>query len=46
MSNVSEKGGAAVAAAALNALLRSALTVDGTRAWGRPGQRLPATSDP
>jgi precorrin-8X/cobalt-precorrin-8 methylmutase len=35
VSNVSEKGGAAVAAAALEALLRSALRVSGSRAgWG------------
>lgn len=35
LSNVSEKGGAAVAAAALDALLRSATAIDGTRAgWG------------
>ncbi len=32
VSNVSEKGGAAVAAAAFNALLRSAATVSGSRA--------------
>jgi precorrin-8X/cobalt-precorrin-8 methylmutase len=35
VSNVSEKGGAAVAAAALEALLRSAMRVSGSRAgWG------------
>ena len=35
MSNVSEKGGAAAAAAALEALLRSAVAVTGSRAgWG------------
>ena len=35
VSNVSEKGGAAVAAAAFNALLRSAVAVSGSRAgWG------------
>jgi precorrin isomerase len=35
LSNVSEKGGAAVAAAAFSALLRSAVTVSGSRAgWG------------
>jgi precorrin-8X/cobalt-precorrin-8 methylmutase len=35
LSNVSEKGGAAVAAAALEALLRSAIRVSGSRAgWG------------
>jgi precorrin-8X/cobalt-precorrin-8 methylmutase len=38
LSNVSEKGGAAVAAAALNALLRSAVAVTGSRAgWGQGG---------
>jgi precorrin-8X/cobalt-precorrin-8 methylmutase len=35
MSNISEKGGAAVAAAAFNVLLLSAMTIDRTRAgWG------------
>jgi len=38
LSNVSEKGGAAVAAAAFNALLGSALAISGTRAgWGGAG---------
>ena len=41
VSNVSEKGGAAVAAAAFNALLRSALSVDGTRAGWGPGVTPP-----
>ena len=41
VSNVSEKGGAAVAAAAFNALLRSALSVDGTRAGWGPGATPP-----
>jgi precorrin-8X/cobalt-precorrin-8 methylmutase len=40
LSNVSEKGGAAVAAAALDALLRSAVAIPGSRAgWGTPGGR-------
>jgi precorrin-8X/cobalt-precorrin-8 methylmutase len=39
VSNVSEKGGPAVAAAAFNALLSSALAVPGSRAgWGPEGQ--------
>ncbi len=43
LSNVSEKGGAAVAAAALDALLRSAVAVPGSRAgWGAAGGRSPA----
>jgi precorrin-8X/cobalt-precorrin-8 methylmutase len=37
LSNVSEKGGAAVAAAALEALLRSAMSVSGSRAGWGPG---------
>ena len=38
LSNVSEKGGAAVAAAAFNALLRSAAAITGSRAgWGADG---------
>jgi precorrin-8X/cobalt-precorrin-8 methylmutase len=38
LSNVSEKGGAAVAAAAFNALLRSAMAVSGSRAgWAEEG---------
>lgn len=38
VSNVSEKGGPAVAVAAFNALLRNALEVTGTRAgWGNAG---------
>jgi precorrin-8X/cobalt-precorrin-8 methylmutase len=37
LSNVSEKGGAAVAAAAFEALLRSAMTVSGSRAGWGPG---------
>ncbi len=42
VSNVSEKGGPAVAAAAFNALLRSALSVSGTRAgWGPAGATPP-----
>src|SRR6266571_3560902 len=42
VSNVSEKGGPAVAAAAFNALLRSALSVSGTRAgWGPTGATPP-----
>ena len=41
VSNVSEKGGAAVAAAAFNALLRPALSVDGTRAGWGPGATPP-----
>ena len=44
VSNVSEKGGPAVAVAAFNALLRHALTVPGSRAgWGPDEQ--PATAD-
>ena len=44
VSNVSEKGGPAVAVAAFNALLRHALTVPGSRAgWGPDAQ--PATAD-
>jgi len=39
LSNVSEKGGAAVAAAAFEALLRSAVTVSGSRAGA--GERAP-----
>jgi precorrin-8X/cobalt-precorrin-8 methylmutase len=41
VSNVSEKGGAAVAAAAFNALLRSAVAVDGTRAGWDPAGPVP-----
>jgi precorrin-8X/cobalt-precorrin-8 methylmutase len=37
LSNVSEKGGAAVAVAALEALLRSAMRVSGSRAGWGPG---------
>jgi len=37
VSNVSEKGGAAVAVAALSALLAPALAVDGSRAGWGPG---------
>jgi precorrin-8X/cobalt-precorrin-8 methylmutase len=41
VSNVSEKGGPAVAVAAFNALLQSALAVAGTRAgWGHDGQAV------
>jgi precorrin-8X/cobalt-precorrin-8 methylmutase len=40
LSNVSEKGGPAVAVAALNALLRHALAAPGSRAgWGPEGQQ-------
>jgi precorrin-8X/cobalt-precorrin-8 methylmutase len=43
LSNVSEKGGAAVAAAALDALLRSAVAVPGSRAgWGEAPGSTPA----
>ncbi len=42
VSNVSEKGGAAVAAAAFNALLRSAVTVGGSRAGWAAGAAGPA----
>ncbi len=46
VSNVSEKGGPAVAVAAFNALLRPALTVPGSRAgWGPDGQGAWVTDD-
>jgi len=46
MSNVSEKGGPAVAVAAFNALLRHALTATGSRAgWGPPGQPAAIADD-
>jgi precorrin-8X/cobalt-precorrin-8 methylmutase len=45
LSNVSEKGGAAVAAAAFDALLRSAVAVPGSRAgWGAARGGPPARS--
>jgi precorrin-8X/cobalt-precorrin-8 methylmutase len=52
LSNVSEKGGAEVAAAALDALLRSAVAAPGSRAgWGAarsgsPGSAPPAARQP
>jgi precorrin-8X/cobalt-precorrin-8 methylmutase len=46
ISNVSEKGGPAVAVAAFNALLESALAVTGSRAgWGGDGQAAVAVDD-
>jgi precorrin-8X/cobalt-precorrin-8 methylmutase len=46
VSNVSEKGGPAVAVAALNALLRHAVTVSGSRAgWGTEGQPAAIADD-
>jgi precorrin-8X/cobalt-precorrin-8 methylmutase len=46
LSNVSEKGGPAVAAAAFNALLRHALMVAGSRAgWGPDGQGAAVADD-
>jgi len=46
VSNVSEKGGPAVAVAALNALLRHALEAGGTRAgWGPDGQPAAIADD-
>lgn len=46
VSNVSEKGGPAVAVAAFNALLRHALAVTGSRAgWGPDGQAAAIADD-
>jgi precorrin-8X/cobalt-precorrin-8 methylmutase len=46
VSNVSEKGGAAVAAAAFNALLRSALVIEGSLAgWGAADPPLSADDE-
>jgi precorrin-8X/cobalt-precorrin-8 methylmutase len=46
LSNVSEKGGPTVAAAAFNALLRSASDISGSRAgWGPDGSARPADDD-
>lgn len=45
LTNVSEKGGPTVAAAAFNALLRSALTVSGSQAGWGPGGPVPADDD-
>jgi precorrin-8X/cobalt-precorrin-8 methylmutase len=45
LTNVSEKGGAAVAAAAANALLRHALEADGSRAGWGPDSSAAALAD-
>lgn len=45
VSNVSEKGGPAVAVAAFSALLRNALAVSGTRAGWAPGHEPPGAED-
>jgi precorrin-8X/cobalt-precorrin-8 methylmutase len=46
LSNVSEKGGAAVAAAAFNALLRSAMVIEGSLAgWGAQDPPLSADDE-